>query len=270
MVGGSWGRSARFVVPVAFVLGIALAGLASQAAVSDGTTYVMCVNKATKVVTYPGGGKCAKGATALAVSAPVQTQAGASPTEIAALLYDKVAAATYSVACADALVGGVGVDIALPSAAKSKGFKGAVLASARGIDACEGESVAVLQGSVNYRGFVWAVDADAELALVFTSLPVATLAPSTQEPKVGDFRMAVVSSLVYPEGTLAIGYVNNVNVDSDEELHTLTIGGSQVIPEGAAVDATGGIVSIAHMKPGVVCRSLLDCSASSPWLAWSS
>jgi hypothetical protein len=246
------------------------------------TGYVLCVNKKTKAVTYPASLNCAASETKLLVGGQKQgatgTQGAAGASQglsteaMVSAVLPKVESATYAVECDGNSVTATGINVALSSDAKKKGYKGALVTSSYNLEACLGNSVPVTQEGKNFGGYVWKIDEENNLALIMTISTVNTLNPVLAVPARGSFLMTYIrgsreNSL--PEGSVGIGTLANINPDFDEEIANIWVGGNSRDPWAPIVDKNGDFVSIGEKKPGVFCRNLISCPSGSDFLRWS-
>jgi hypothetical protein len=254
---------------------VSTTAIALDANNSPETGYVLCVNKKTKVVTYPASLKCATSETKLVIAGQKQSASGTSQSveSMVAAVLPKVEAATYAVACDGISVTATGVNLTLSADAKRKGYNGAVVTASYGLDDCLDKSVPVTQDGKNFGGYVWNIDDENNLAIVMTISKVNTLNPVLTAPERGSFLMTFIrgsrgeNSL--PEGSVGTGTLANINPDFDEEVANIWIGGNSRDTWAPIVDKNGDWISIGLKKPGVFCRNLVNCPSGSDFLRWS-
>ena len=254
---------------------VSTTAIALDANNSPETGYVLCVNKKTKVVTYPASLKCATSETKLVIAGQKQSASGTSQSveSMVAAVLPKVEAATYAVACDGISVTATGVNLTLSADAKRKGYNGAVVTASYGLDDCLDKSVPVTQDGKNFGGYVWDIDDENNLAIVMTISKVNTLNPVLTAPERGSFLMTFIrgsrgeNSL--PEGSVGTGTLANINPDFDEEVANIWIGGNSRDTWAPIVDKNGDWISIGLKKPGVFCRNLVNCPSGSDFLRWS-
>jgi hypothetical protein len=257
---------------------VSTTAIALDANNSPETGYVLCVNKKTKVVTYPASLKCATSETKLVIAGQKQSSQSASGTSqsvesMVAAVLPKVEAATYAVACDGISVTATGINLTLSADAKRKGYNGAVVTASYGLDDCLDKSVPVTQDGKNFGGYVWGIDDENNLAIVMTISKVNTLNPVLTAPERGSFLMTFIrgsrgeNSL--PEGSVGTGTLANINPDFDEEVANIWIGGNSRDTWAPIVDKNGDWISIGLKKPGVFCRNLVNCPSGSDFLRWS-
>jgi hypothetical protein len=254
---------------------VSTTAIALDANNSPETGYVLCVNKKTKVVTYPASLKCATSETKLVIAGQKQSASGTSQSveSMVAAVLPKVEAATYAVACDGISVTATGVNLTLSADAKRKGYNGAVVTASYGLDDCLDKSVPVTQDGKNFGGYVWGIDDENNLAIVMTISKVNTLNPVLTAPERGSFLMTFIrgsrgeNSL--PEGSVGTGTLANINPDFDEEVANIWIGGNSRDTWAPIVDKNGDWISIGLKKPGVFCRNLVNCPSGSDFLRWS-
>jgi len=257
---------------------VSTTAIALDANNSPETGYVLCVNKKTKVVTYPASLKCATSETKLVIAGQKQSSQSASGTSqsvesMVAAVLPKVEAATYAVACDGISVTATGINLTLSADAKRKGYNGAVVTASYGLDDCLDKSVPVTQDGKNFGGYVWGIDDENNLAIVMTISKVNTLNPVLTAPERGSFLMTYIrgsrgeNSL--PEGSVGTGTLANINPDFDEEVANIWIGGNSRDNWAPIVDKNGDWISIGFKKPGVFCRNLINCPSGSDFLRWS-
>jgi len=257
---------------------VSTTAIALDANNSPETGYVLCVNKKTKVVTYPASLKCATSETKLVIAGQKQSSQSASGTSqsvesMVAAVLPKVEAATYAVACDGISVTATGINLTLSADAKRKGYNGAVVTASYGLDDCLDKSVPVTQDGKNFGGYVWDIDDENNLAIIMTISKVNTLNPVLTAPTRGSFLMTYIrgsrgeNSL--PEGSVGTGTLANINPDFDEEVANIWIGGNSRDTWAPIVDKNGDWISIGLKKPGVFCRNLVNCPSGSDFLRWS-
>jgi hypothetical protein len=257
---------------------VSTTAIALDANNSPETGYVLCVNKKTKVVTYPASLKCATSETKLVIAGQKQSSQSASGTSqsvesMVAAVLPKVEAATYAVACDGISVTATGINLTLSADAKRKGYNGAVVTASYGLDDCLDKSVPVTQDGKNFGGYVWNIDDENNLAIIMTISKVNTLNPVLTPPERGSFLMTYIrgsrgeNSL--PEGSIGTGTLANINPDFDEEVANIWVGGNSRDSWAPIVDKNGDFISIGLKKPGVFCRSLINCPSGSDFLRWS-
>jgi hypothetical protein len=260
---------------------VSTTAIALDANNSPETGYVLCVNKKTKVVTYPASLKCASTETKLLIAGQKQNDSSSqSPSgtsqsveSMVAAVLPKVEAATYAVACDGRSVTATGVNLTLSADAKRKGYNGAVVTASYGLDDCLNSSVPVTQDGKNFGGYVWDIDEENNLAIIMTISIVNTLNPVLTAPVRGSFLMTYIrgsgreNSL--PEGSIGTGTLANINPDFDEEIANIWVGGNSRDSWAPIVDKNGDWISIGLKKPGVFCRNLINCPSGSDFLRWS-
>ncbi len=255
---------------------VSTTAIALDASNTPETGYVLCVNKKTKVVTYPASLKCASTETKLLIGGQKQSSSGASGSassveSLVAAVLPKVEAATYAVECDGNSVTATGIDVTLSADAKKKGYKGVVVTASYGLGNCLNESVPVTQNGKNFGGYVWDIDRENNLAMIMTISTVNYLRPTLTAPERGSFLMTytrgVQNSL--PEGSVGTGTLANINPDFDEEIANIWIGGNSRDSWAPIVDKNGDFISIGFKKPGVFCRALISCTSGSDFLRWS-
>lgn len=260
---------------------VSTTAIALDASNTPETGYVLCVNKKTKVVTYPASLKCASTETKLLIGGQKQinpSSQGTSTTSqsveaLVAAVLPKVEAATYAVECDGYRVTATGVNLTLSADAKRKGYKGAVVTASYGLGNCLNKSVPVTQDGKNFGGYVWDIDQENNLAIIMTISLVNTLNPVLSPPARGSFLMTYIrgsqqeNSL--PEGSIGTGTLANINPDFDEEIANIWVGGNSRDSWAPIVDKNGDFISIGLKKPGVFCRNLISCPSGSDFLRWS-
>lgn len=256
---------------------VSTTAIALDASNTPETGYVLCVNKKTKVVTYPASLKCASTETKLLIGGQKQSSSGASGSassveSLVAAVLPKVEAATYAVECDGNSVTATGIDVTLSADAKRKGYKGAVVTASYGLGNCLNKSVPVTQEGKNFGGYVWEIDRENNLAMIMTISTINTLRPVLTSPARGSFLMTYIRGNAQgslPEGSIGTGTLANVNPDFDEEVANIWIGGNSRDSWAPIVDKNGDFISIGFKKPGVFCRVLISCPSGSDFLRWS-
>ena len=260
---------------------VSTTAIALDASNTPETGYVLCVNKKTKVVTYPASLKCASSETKLLIggqkqSASSYSSSSGSSTSVESLvaaILPKVEAATYAVECDGYSVTATGVNLTLSADAKRKGYKGAVVTASYGLGNCFNKSVPVTQEGKNFGGYVWDIDQENNLAIIMTISIVNTLNPVLSPPARGSFLMTYTRGTTQgyslPEGSVGTGTLANINPDFDEELANIWIGQNSRDSWAPIVDKNGDFISIGQKKPGVFCRNLINCPSGSDYLRWS-
>jgi len=253
---------------------VSTTAIALDASNTPETGYVLCVNKKTKVVTYPAALNCSSSETKLLIAGQKQSSQGASGSSSAESLVSavlpKVEAATYAVECEGSSVTATGINITLSADAKKKGYKGAVVTNSNYLESCLNRSVPVTQNGKNFGGYVWEIDEENKLAMIMTISIVNTLNPVLTAPARGSFLMTYIRGTMYlPEGSIGSGTLANINPDFDEEIATIWVGGNSRDIHAPIVDKNGDFVSIGLKKPGVFCRNLITCASNSDFLRWS-
>jgi hypothetical protein len=81
--------------------------------------------------------------------------------------------------------------------------------------------------------------------------------------------MSITRGGIWPDATIGVGILNNINLGADEEIHTIMVSGRAMEPSAPVINSLGQFVSIAQRKPGVMCRVLLSCDSTSSYLNWS-
>jgi hypothetical protein len=153
---------------------------------------------------------------------------------------------------------------------KNKGYRGGLVTSSDYVADCENKIVEVTQDGVSILGIVASVDFENRLALVLTKNLVNFLNPAEDEPIAGSFVMSLTRGGVWPEGTTGVGILNSLNPTQDEEINSIQISGRAMESSAPVINALGEFISIGQRKPGVICRTLLDCDNNSSLLNWSS
>ena len=256
---------------------VSTTAIALDASNTPETGYVLCVNKKTKVVTYPASLKCASTETKLLIGGQKQSSSGASGSassveSLVAAVLPKVEAATYAVECDGNSVTATGIDVTLSADAKRKGYKGVVVTASYGLGNCLNKSVPVTQEGKNFGGYVWEIDRENNLAMIMTISTINTLRPVLTSPARGSFLMTYIRGNAQgslPEGSIGTGTLANVNPDFDEEVANIWIGGNSRDSWAPIVDKNGDFISIGFKKPGVFCRVLISCPSGSDFLRWS-
>ncbi len=256
---------------------VSTTAIALDASNTPETGYILCVNKKTKVVTYPASLKCASTETKLLIGGQKQSSSGtsgsaASVESLVAAVLPKVEAATYAVECDGNSVTATGIDVTLSADAKRKGYKGAVVTASYGLGNCLNKSVPVTQEGKNFGGYVWEIDRENNLAMIMTISTINTLRPVLTSPARGSFLMTYIRGNAQgslPEGSIGTGTLANVNPDFDEEVANIWIGGNSRDSWAPIVDKNGDFISIGFKKPGVFCRVLINCPSGSDYLRWS-
>jgi hypothetical protein len=266
--------------------------VAAQVANNAETGYVICINKSTKVVTYPGTLKCPKGTSSLVIGARglngldgqsgrdgldglpglpgVDGVDGKDSQQVLQTLLPAVLDATYRIECDSSFSTGTGIEMILSTNWKNKGYKGGLVTSSDYVADCENKIVEVTQEGVSILGIVASVDFENRLALVLTKNLVNFLSPAEDEPIAGSFVMSLTRGGVWPEGTTGVGILNSLNPTQDEEINSIQISGRAMESSAPVINALGEFISIGQRKPGVICRTLLDCDKNSSLLNWSS
>ncbi len=259
---------------------VSTTAIALDASNTPETGYILCVNKKTKVVTYPASLKCAPTETKLLIGGQKQSSSSVSGTpsgstsveSLVAAVLPKVEAATYAVECDGYSVTATGVNLTLSADAKRKGYKGAVVTASYGLSNCSNKSVPVTQDGKNFGGYVWNIDEENNLAIIMTISIVNTLNPVLTPPARGSFLMTYTRGTAQgslPEGSVGTGTLANINPDFDEEIANIWIGGNSRDSWAPIVDKNGDFISIGQKKPGVFCRALISCPSGSDFLRWS-
>ena len=257
---------------------VSTTAIALDASNTPETGYVLCVNKKTKVVTYPASLKCASTETKLLIGGQKQSSSSASESSssvesLVAAVLPKVEAATYAVECDGNSITATGVNLTLSADAKRKGYKGAVVTASYGLGNCFNKSVPVTQEGKNFGGYVWDIDEDNNLAIIMTISIVNTLNPVLSPPARGSFLMTYTrgtqQGYSLPEGSVGTGTLANINPDFDEEIANIWIGYNSRDSWAPIVDKNGDFISIGQKKPGVFCRNLINCPSGSDYLRWS-
>jgi hypothetical protein len=259
---------------------VSTTAIALDASNTPETGYVLCVNKKTKVVTYPASLNCASSETKLLIGGQKQSASGSqgasgstSVESLVAAVLPKVEGATYAVECDGYSVTATGININLSADAKKKGYKGAVVTASYGLRSCLNRSVPVTQNGKNFGGYVWDIDEENNLAIIMTISIIKTLNPVLTPPARGSFLMTYIrgsqqeNSL--PEGSIGTGTLANINPDFDEEIANIWVGQNSRDSWAPIVDKNGDFISIGLKKPGVLCRNLISCGSGSEFLRWS-
>ncbi|CAB4602763.1 unannotated protein [freshwater metagenome] len=295
-------KSSHIVGVLAFsLLSFVGVSVAAQVGNNPETGYVICVNKSTKAVTYPGTLSCPKGTSSLVIGARglsgrdgqsgrdglpglpglpglqgltgpagADGRDGIDSQQILQTLLPTVLNATYRIECNSGFSTGTGIEITLSTSWKNKGYKGALVTSSDYVADCENQIVEVTQEGVSVVGIVSDVDTENRIALVLTKSVVNFLKPAEDEPIAGSFVMSLTRGGVWPEGTTGIGILNSLNPTEDEEINSIQISGRAMEPSAPVINALGEFISIGQRKPGVLCRTLLSCDKNSSLLNWSS
>ena len=256
---------------------VSTTAIALDASNTPETGYVLCVNKKTKVVTYPASLNCSSSETKLLIAGQKQSSQSASGSSLSvesmvSAVLPKVEAATYAVECEGYSVTATGINVTLSSDAKKKGYKGAVVTASYGLGNCLNRSVPVTQNGKNFGGYVWEIDEENYLAIIMTISTVNTLNPVLTPPARGSFLMTYIrgsGGSTLPEGSIGTGTLANINPDFDEEIANIWVGGNSRDSWAPIVDKNGDFISIGFKKPGVLCRNLITCTSSSDFLRWS-
>jgi hypothetical protein len=256
------------------VMLVSTTAIALDASNTPESGYVLCVNKKTKVVTYPASLNCATSETKLLIGGQKQSSSASSFSveSLVSAVLPKVEAATYAVDCDGNSVTATGVNITLGADATRKGYKGALITASYDLDDCLDTSVPVTQNGKNFGGYVWEIDEENNLAIIMTISTINTLRPVLQAPERGSFLMTYIRGSRenrLPEGSIGTGILANINPDFDEEIANIWVGGNSRDPWAPIVDKNGDFVSIGSKKPGVFCRNLLSCNRDSDFLRWS-
>ena len=256
------------------VMLVSTTAIALDASNTPESGYVLCVNKKTKVVTYPASLNCATSETKLLIGGQKQSSSASSFSveSLVSAVLPKVEAATYAVDCDGNSVTATGVNITLGADATRKGYKGALITASYDLDDCLDTSVPVTQNGKNFGGYVWEIDEENNLAIIMTISTINTLRPVLRAPERGSFLMTYIMGSRenrLPEGSIGTGILANINPDFDEEIANIWVGGNSRDPWAPIVDKNGDFVSIGSKKPGVFCRNLLSCNRDSDFLRWS-
>ena len=256
------------------VMLVSTTAIALDASNTPESGYVLCVNKKTKVVTYPASLNCATSETKLLIGGQKQSSSASSFSveSLVSAVLPKVEAATYAVDCDGNSVTATGVNITLGADATRKGYKGALITASYDLDDCLDTSVPVTQNGKNFGGYVWEIDEENNLAIIMTISTINTLRPVLRAPERGSFLMTYIRGSRenrLPEGSIGTGILANINPDFDEEIANIWVGGNSRDPWAPIVDKNGDFVSIGSKKPGVFCRNLLSCNRDSDFLRWS-
>ena len=256
------------------VMLVSTTAIALDASNTPENGYVLCVNKKTKVVTYPASLNCATSETKLLIGGQKQSSSASSFSveSLVSAVLPKVEAATYAVDCDGNSVTATGVNITLGADATRKGYKGALITASYDLDDCLDTSVPVTQNGKNFGGYVWEIDEENNLAIIMTISTINTLRPVLRAPERGSFLMTYIRGSRenrLPEGSIGTGILANINPDFDEEIANIWVGGNSRDPWAPIVDKNGDFVSIGSKKPGVFCRNLLSCNRDSDFLRWS-
>jgi hypothetical protein len=253
---------------------VSTTAIALDASNTPESGYILCVNKKTKVVTYPASVNCATSETKLLIGGQKQSSPTSSlPVEsLVSAVLPKVEAATYAVDCDGNSVTATGINITLSADATRKGYKGALVTASYNLDECLNRSVPVTQNGKNFGGYVWEIDQENKLAIIMTISTINTLRPVLKAPERGSFLMTYIRGSrenTVPEGSIGTGILANINPDFDEEIANVWVGGNLRDAWAPIVDKNGDFVSIGSKKPGVFCRNLLTCNRDSDFLRWS-
>jgi hypothetical protein len=256
---------------------VSTTAIALDASNTPETGYVLCVNKKTKVVTYPASLKCASTETKLLIGGQKQSSSGSqgstSVESLVSAVLPKVEGATYAVECDGNSITATGVNLTLSADAKKKGYKGAVVTASYGLRSCLNRSVPVTQNGKNFGGYVWDIDEENNLAMIMTISIVKTLNPVLSPPAAGSFIMTYTRGTTQgyqlPEGSVGTGTLASINPDFDEEIANIWIGQNSRDSWAPIVDKNGDFISIGLKKPGVLCRNLISCGSGSEFLRWS-
>jgi len=264
------------------VMLVSTTAIALDASNTPETGYVLCVNKKTKVVTYPASLKCAASETKLLIGGQNQSASGSQGADgstqslsveaMVTAVLPKVEAATYAVQCDELSVTATGISLTLSSDVKKKGYKGAVVTASYNLENCLNKSVPVTQDGKNFGGYVWQIDEENNLAIIMTISTVNTLNPVLAPPARGSFLMTYIRGArenTLPEGSIGTGTLANINPDFDEEIANISVGGNSRDSWAPIVDKNGDFISIGFKKPGVFCRNLISCPSGSVFLRWS-
>lgn len=183
----------------------------------------------------------------------------------------------YQVRCGNSIGSAFGIDINLNQSAKDRGFVGAVVTNYHVIKNCTySRSVNVTQNKRNLGAELWAWDDDNDLALILTSTKVNGLRVATKAPERGSIVFALGSPFGL-EGSISMGIVSNLDdetVVTDAAVDPGNSGGPLVNDQGEYVGVNtwgweGAQGSSHAVKPGLLCRQVLICSADSYLLKWS-
>ena len=182
----------------------------------------------------------------------------------------------YQVVCGQTQGSAFGVGITLDATSRNEGYIGAVITNHHVVEDCLGEQVKVTQNGRNLGGKVWDWDAENDLALIVTLGAVNPISIATSIPQRGELVMALGSPYGL-EGSISSGIVSNITDDdvvTDTAVDPGNSGGPLVNQFGEliGINAWGWVGSqgSSHsIKPGVVCREILICPATSLWLSWS-
>jgi S1-C subfamily serine protease len=136
--------------------------------------------------------------------------------------------------------------------------------------------VRVSQNGRTLGGKVTGWDQTNDLALIKTLGSTNALPVSSSQPSRGDFAMAMGSPYGL-EGSVSVGIVSNFTSDFVITDAAIDPGNSG----GPLLNASGELIGINTwkyvgsqgngnaIKPGVICRNVLVCSAGSNFLSWS-
>ena len=263
--------------------------------VSDNTPengYLLCANKKTKAVTFPGTLKCPSGTKVLdlgAVTGPdgadgpagadgAQGPAGAdgSPSALVKRLITLVEPAVYKVECGSSTGSAFGVNVTMNKSESDKGYKGSLLTNYHVVKNCLSASVQVTQSGRNLGGQVYTWDVKNDLAFIHTIGEVNILKAAEVKPQRGDFVMSIGNPYGV-EGTVSTGIVSNIDADSvitDAAIDSGNSGGPLVNSSGEyiGINTWGWEASQGNshaITPGVACRKMLVCPVASTLLKWS-
>jgi putative serine protease PepD len=182
----------------------------------------------------------------------------------------------YQVECANGLGSAFGISIEPSVEAKAQGYSNAVITNYHVVSSCLGQSVRVSQNGRTLGGKVWSWDSVNDLALVMTIGAVNALRAATTQPSRGDFALAMGSPYGL-EGSVSAGIISNLNGDfvvTDAAIDPGNSGGPLLNANGELIGIntwkyTGSQGNGNAIKPGVICRNILVCSATDSYLAWS-
>lgn len=281
-------KSRRFTFILGLVIGCTVVGSTAYSISVDNTPesgYLLCVNTKTNAVTYTGKLQCPRGFKGLELGAQGERgydgadgadAVSNSPNDLVKRLISRVEPAVYKIKCNSTTGSGFGIQVALSKEATDKGYKGSIITNYHVVKGCAGNSVEVTQNGRNLGGSVWALDDQNDTALIMTIGAVTTLQAATTKPTRGDFVMSFGNPFGV-EGSVSVGIVSNIDSDSiitDAAIDPGNSGGPLVNENGQYIGMNtwgwqGAQGSSHALSPGVACRKILVCSATSTLLTWS-